>query len=151
MIQKINARILLTMVLVLGIMLQSITTVSAAGNETWNLGSRTVGSMTVTDNTYTYVKTMGATANLNIWINFSRADSSSYPPIKVTMKVFDADSGALITYMVVNEEQGNQKSQLGLTVRNGQRLKLFFDVSSQYNPPGAYRKANITYGYNMWQ
>ena len=85
----------LSLFLALGMILGTTTAYAAetrSGTEVWHLGEATVGSFVVENDNLTPVKTIGDDGKLFIWTQFSRADSSSYPPIVVTVELRDYDT-----------------------------------------------------------
>lgn len=142
-------KIFCSLFLALSVLMTS-TTAFATGNETWYLGQQTVGSFVVTNDNLTPVKTMGDDGKLFVWANFSRADSASYPPIVLTFEIRDYDTGEVLDSVKYYEGETPSRA-IGTNVTAGQRIQVYFDVSSQYNPPGPYRQANVTYGYILFQ
>ena len=61
----------------------------------WDYGGHGVGDMNLTDFTYTPVKTMQNLGNVTVSGNFQTTDGGSKGVL--TVKVYDATTGALIT------------------------------------------------------
>lgn len=122
-----------------------------SGSETWYLGQATVGSFVVENDNLTPVKTIGDDGDLFVWTEFSRADSSSYSPIVVTAELRDYDTGAVLDRVQYKEGEPIDRTLYYQNAKKGQRIQVYWDISSQYNPPGPYRKANITYGYILFK
>lgn len=144
----------LSLFLALGMILGTTTAYAAetrSGTEVWHLGEATVGSFVVENDNLTPVKTIGDDGKLFIWTQFSRADGSSYPPIVVTVELRDYDTGAVLDRVQYKEGETIDRVLYYPNAKKGQRIQVYWDISSQYNPPGPYRKANITYGYILYQ
>ena len=135
----------LTMIMGLGVTANA----QISGTETWYGPSDQSAWFTVTNNNLTRRKTMGFSGPLWIWVDFTQADSASYPPIYLTVEVRNLTTGTV------------EVNDLGLVsdikhypmyteVNQGDVLQFFFDVKTDhgYTPPGPYRKANIQYGYS---
>lgn len=127
----------------------SASTIDARSSSVWYLGGETVGSFTVTNDNLTPIKTIGDSGKLFIWTEYSRADS--YSPIVVTAQIRDYDTGKILDSVRYYEGQTENERTLCCDVTKGQRIQIYWDISSQYNSPGVYRKANITYGYVIYK
>ena len=124
-------------------------TTDALSSSVWYLGGETVGSFTVTNDNLTPIKTMGDSGKLFVWTEYSRADS--YSPIVVTAQIRDYDTGEILDSVQYYEGQSENDRTLCCDVTEGQRIQIYWDISSQYDSPGVYRKADITYGYVLYQ
>ena len=151
MIKILNKRLIRIISLLLVVIFvgrQNITQVKASGIETWRKGSYTVGTMDITNNNLTPVKTIEGSGTLSVWARFEgRLDSASYPPIVVKVQIRNTSGQVLQSFEVKEQDAGWNVMSTGISVQNSQKIQIFFDVCSQYNPPGPYRMARVTYGY----
>ena len=134
----------------------------AAGVETWGENT-TVGPtehIRVTNNNWTPVKTMGRDGYLSInnftykcapgYCECSDREPSGWSNIKVYIKIVDYDTGATLGEKTFGIHQIiSDKVTTWERVHKGQRVRIFFDVSSVDNPPGPYRKAHIDFWYSF--
>ena len=129
---------------------ESDSTVTRAGNETWN-GSGHGGSYTFTNNNLTPVKTMGSSGRLLISGSFYGNDGyASSSPIKLTVEIRSTSGAVLARTSVIDDRSGNVPFAVSANVSAGQQIQLFFDASSIANPPGIYRSAYVNYGYDLY-
>lgn len=153
------SRIILAAMLVIATLVTSALPAFAAGVETWSAIEGPQEKIRVTNTNTTPVKTIGRDGGkLSIVCGFSncRGDScsdtepTSYPPVRVTVKILSYPSGDVLGEGFADE--GGIQMLTVTTNRElsqGEKVQIFFDVSSQYNPPGAYRKAHIRYYYSF--
>lgn len=154
--RKISRSIFALMLAVVAL-LSTTVTAFAAGTETWSEKSGPWEKMRVTNKNTTPIKTMGRSGKLNIAVSISgcRGDGcngtepTSYPPVKVTCKILSYPSGEVLGTATASEPLGTCNVVTYRSLNVGEKIQLFFDVSSQYNPPGAYRKAHISYAYQF--
>lgn len=127
--------------------------VEAANNTStqWKKGSYTVGTMDITNNNLTPVKTIMSSGTLSVWVRFDkRLDDPNYPPIVVKVQIRDASTGKVLeSFNVLEKDKGWNVLARNINVKANQKIQVFFDVCSQYSPPGPYRKARVTYGYSL--
>ena len=125
----------------------------AAGVETWYASWVSEGTFTVSNNNLTPVKTMGVSGTLHIVAQVSgRSDlePSGCPPVKLTVQVRDL-SGNVLASGSVSEDATVPQVHINLPVTAGQKVQIFFDISSvSYNPNGNYRIADVTYGHEIY-
>lgn len=122
----------------------------AAGTEDWSNTSRTyVGSMHMTNNNLTQVKTIRRSGTLHIVGHFYGEDAhAASSPIRLTAEIRRAYGGGTLASTVKNDNRsGLIDFEVSCPVTNGQQLQIYFDASSISNPPGYYRKAFIEYWY----
>lgn len=130
-----------------------ITTFSTAhaeiiGTQTWSSSSDESAYFTVYNNNLSPRKTVAFSGPLYVWIEFSKADSSS-SPVKVTLEVRNLTQGKT-TSAVFGPDSGSSRPNVGTNVNSGDVLQIFIDVSTAdgYPQPGYYRSARIKYGYS---
>ncbi len=125
----------------------------AAGVETWYSDWVDEPTMTVTNNNLTPVKTMGVSGNLHIAAAVTgRPDlePAGCPKVKMTVEIRDL-SGNVLAKGEVREDDFMPQVHLTIPVTAGQKIQVFFDVSSvSYNPNGNYRIANISYSHEIY-
>ena len=136
--------------------------VSAAGVETWGVNTA-VGPtehIRVINNSWTPVKTMGRSGYLSInnfvykcapgYCDCKDQEPSGWSNIKVYIKIVDYDTGATLgektfgIHSIISD-----KVTTWNPVYKGQRVRIFFDVSSVNNPPGPYRRGHIDFWYSF--
>lgn len=125
----------------------------AAGIETWNGDWVTENTITVTNNNLTHVKTMGKTGTLHVACGIKgRPDlePSGCPLVQVTMEIHDLN-GNVLASSTVREDAFMPQIHLSIPVVEGQKIQIFFDVSSvSYNANRNYRVADITYSHEIY-
>lgn len=156
--KKKISRIILVVVLSIATMLTTTLPAFAAGTETWDKQYGPWENMRITNKNTTPVKTMGRSGNLRISSNVtpckkgecscSDREPSNYPPVVVTCKILSYPSRKVLAEGKVNE-RGLLSITTSRKMKVGEKVQIFFDVSSQYNPPGPYRKAHIQYAYQF--
>ncbi len=122
----------------------------AAGTEDWSSSSMTyVGSMHMTNNNLTKVKTIRRSGTLHIVGHFYGEDAhAASSPIRLTAEIRRAYGGGTLASTVKNDNRsGLVDFEVSCHVNNGDQLQIFFDASSISNPPGYYRQAFIEYWY----
>lgn len=129
----------------------SSTQAFAAGVETWYGGWVTEDTITVTDTNLTPVKTIGVSGTLHLSCGFSGLKSyPDSPPVKVTMQIRDLN-GNVLASDTRREDDFMPQVHLEIPVTRGQRIQVFFDVSSvSYNYHGDLRRAEITYSHEIY-
>lgn len=156
--KKKFSRIILVVALAIMAMITTSLPAFAAGTETWSQQYGPWENMRVTNKNTTPVKTMGRTGTLRIATNVtpckkgvcncSDNEPSSYPPVVVTCKILSYPSGTVLAQGKVNE-YGLLSITTSRKMKVGEKVQIFFDVSSKNNPPGPYRKAHIQYAYQF--
>lgn len=133
-------------------MVSNTFTAQAAGPETWVVGTTgDVQYMNVTDYNLTPVKTISGSGYLQLVFGFFSKrngvdEPTWYPPVKVTVKIQDATTGEVYEDFVFYEGNGDMFT-VSCYLRSGTRIQIYTDISSQYNSPGVYRKAGLSYYY----
>lgn len=119
----------------------------AAEGEVWYKGQQYSASYTVTNNNLTPYKVINASGCLRISGSFCKADSASYSNVRLTVEIREYGTGRVLNRCVVdNTSYPNRNSfLLDTDVSAGQKIQIYFDVSSVSNPPGPYRKASVDY------
>lgn len=155
--EKIKAKGLRRIVgafLVLAMLVSSVSavnTASAAGNDILPYGEYSIGSFTFTDTNQTPVKTVGASGMLKFGVNWRVAkDDKGIGEIKLTVKVKNANTGQVLSSMVVKRENTDDGYYVydetpAIYVTKGTKLKIWFDASSVGKSNGYYRRAYIQY------
>lgn len=140
--------------LVLTLLISSVSTTqnaSAAGNDVLPYGEYSIGSFTFTDTNLTPVKTVGSSGMLKFGVNWRVAkDDKGIGEIKLTVKVKNADTGQVLSSMVVKRENTDDGYYVydetpAIYVTQGTRLRIWFDASSVGKSNGYYRRAYIQY------
>ena len=152
------SRFFIVMALAVITLTATVSPVSASGVETWSDSAGPWEKIRVTNNNTTPVKTIGRAGTL--WLNVlfanckadgcSDTEPSYYPPVRVTGKIISYPSGEVLASESMDEgglQMFNLVSYRPLSV--GEKVRIFFDVSSVYNPPGPYRKAHINFQYEI--
>lgn len=125
----------------------------AAGVETWYGDWVNEPTITVRNNNLTPVKTMGESGTLHVACGIKgRPDlePSGCPLVKVTMQIRD-QNGNVLASGTVREDAFMPQIHLSIPVVAGQKIQIFFDVSSvSYNPNGNYRVADINYSHEIY-
>ena len=109
-----------------------------------------VGSMHMTDNNLTQVKTIKRTGTLHIVGHFYGEDAhAAVSPIRLTAQIRYAYGGAIGNASITKDDNRSGLVDFEVTcpVSYGQQVQIFFDASSISNPPGYYRRAFIEYWY----
>ena len=147
--RKLLAFVLVTVLAITAFSTQAF----AAGVETWYASWVSEGTFTVSNNNLTPVKTMGVSGTLHIVAQVSgRSDlePSGCPPVKLTVQVRDL-SGNVLASGSVSEDAAIPQVHINLPVTAGQKVQIFFDISSvSYNPNGNYRIADVGYGHEIY-
>ena len=147
--RKLLAFVLVTVMAITAFSTQAF----AAGVETWYSGWVEENTMTVHNYTITPVKTMGVSGTLHLVAEVEgRPDlePSGCPPVKLTVQVRDLN-GNVLASGVINEDAAAPQVHINLPVTAGQKIQIFFDISSvSYNPNGNYRYADVTYGHEIY-
>ena len=119
----------------------------AAGVETLHYGENYIGQLTVTDQNTTPEKTIPG-GYIRIRFKFKRADiDQGVGNIKITIRILDEDYNQLVSGQAVTDPAGysfvdyeSGYISLGST---GQKIHIWFDVSSAGQSNGYYRSARI--------
>lgn len=147
--RKLLAFVLVTVMAITAFSTQAF----AAGVETWYASWVSEGTITVRNNNLTPVKTMGVSGTLHIVAEVSgRSDlePSGCPPVKLTVQVRDLNGNVLASGSV-SEDAAAPLVHINLPVTAGQKVQIFFDISSvSYNPNGNYRIADVGYGHEIY-
>lgn len=147
--RKLLAFVLVTVMAITAFSTQAF----AAGVETWYAPWVSEGTITVSNNNLTPVKTMGVSGTLHLVAEVSgRSDlePAGCPPVKLTVQVRDL-SGNILASGVINEDAAVPQVHINLPVTAGQKVQIFFDISSvSYNPNGNYRIADVGYGHEIY-
>ena len=147
--RKLLAFVLVTIMAITAFSTQAF----AAGVETWYAPWVEEGTITVSNNNLTPVKTMGTSGTLHIVAQVSgRSDLEPVgcPPVNLTVQVRDLNGNVLASGSV-SEEAAIPLVHINLPVTAGQKIQVFFDISSvSYNPNGNYRIADVTYGHEIY-
>lgn len=127
----------------------------AAGEETWYAKWVEEPKITVTNNNLTKIKTMGASGELHVCCYFNgRPDRepAGCPPIKVTLQIRDLNGKVLASDTKTSATSFQDTIDVSTHVTKGQKVQIFFDVSSvSYNPNKNYRVADIYYAHKIEQ
>lgn len=125
----------------------------AAGTETWYGGWVDEPTIVVTNNNLTPVKTMGQSGTLHVAAAIKRRpdlEPAGCPKVKMTMQIRDLN-GNVLRSGTVSEDAFMPQVHLSLPVTKGQKLRIFFDVSSvSHNPNGNYRVGEISYSHEIY-
>ncbi len=129
--------------------------VHAAGTETWSQGSGPLEKMRVVNNNLTPVKTMGRSGTLRIYFNVqgcrqgfctcSDQEPSGYSDVQVTMQIRRAGTSQVLASG--SKIEGIFFNYVDINVTQGEKIQLFFDVSSYGPSPGVYRRGHVSYYY----
>lgn len=126
--------------------------VMAAGAETWYGGWVNEPTIIVTNNNLTPVKTMGKSGTLHVAASIKgRPDlePAGCPKVKLRMEIRDL-AGNVLRSGEVSETAFMPQIHLSMPVTVGQKIQIFFDVSSvSYNPIGNFRKGEIQYSHEI--
>lgn len=127
--------------------------VMAAGVETWYGDWVDETPIIVTNNNLTPVKTMGVSGTLHVAAGIKgRPDlePSGCPKIKLTMEIRTL-SGTVLGRKEVREDAFMPQVHIDVPVVKGQKLQIFFDVSSvSYNPNQNFRVGEINYSHEIY-
>ena len=125
----------------------------AAGTETWYGPWVDEPTIVVTNNNLTPVKTMGKSGTLHVGASIKgRPDLEppGCPKVKLTMQIRDL-AGNVLAEDDVTEDAFMPQVHLEIPVTQGQKVQIFFDVSSvSYNPNGNWRVGEISYGHEIY-
>lgn len=147
--RKLLAFVLVTVMAITAFSTQAF----AAGVETWYAPWVEEATITVSNNNLTPVKTMGVSGTLHLVAEVTgRPDlePAGCPPVKLTVQVRDLN-GNVLASGVVSEDATVPQVHINLPVTSGQKIQIFFDISSvSYNPNGNYRVANVDYGHEIY-
>lgn len=140
-------KLITTTIFMISIFTISMQSAFAAGTETWYKDQRYPAEYTITNNNLTPVKTIAESGNLCIYGFFWKADSDAYSNVKLHVEIREYGTGRILAstdaqnldYPLSNSFFVNTR------VNAGQKIQIFFDVSSINNPPGPYRKATVQY------
>lgn len=127
--------------------------VSAAGRETWYGNWVNEPTMIITNNNLTPEKTMGQSGTLHIAASIKgRPDlePSGCPKVKLTVEIRDA-RGHVLASGSTREDAFIPQVHLSLHVNKGQKVYVFFDVSSvSKNPNRNYRVGEVSYSHEIY-
>ena len=144
-------RFIISFVLMCAMIITSAVPAFAAGAEDWSSSTKTyVGSMHMTDNNLTQVKTIKRTGTLHIVGHFYGEDAhAAVSPIRLTAQIRYAYGGAIGNASITKDDNRSGLVDFEVTcpVSYDQQVQIFFDASSISNPPGYYRRAFIEYWY----
>ena len=144
-------RFIISFVLMCAMIITSAVPAFAAGSEDWSSSTKTyVGSMHMTDNNLTQVKTIKRTGTLHIVGHFYGEDAHAVEcPFILTALFRYAYGGAIGKASITKDDNRSGLVDFEVTcpVSYGQQVQIFFDASSISNPPGYYRRAFIEYWY----
>lgn len=140
-------KIIISFMLAMFLFVSYVQTASAAEGEVWYKGQTYSASYTVTNTNLTPYKIINESGRLRISGTFCKADSANYSNVKLTVEIREHGTGNVLGRCVVdNSSYPNRNDFLvDADVYSGQKIQIFFDVSSVNNPPGPYRKANVSY------
>lgn len=150
-------KIILSCILMLSLLVTSTSSVFAAESITpystndsiwWSAGAYYYDNNFMVDNNRTYgIVNICSDGRLHISGSFRKADSASYSNVKLTVEIRDYPSGKVWAKGVFyNYDYPNETPfSLSANVQNGYRLQIFYDISSIDNPPGPYRKGNVSW------
>lgn len=130
------------------------TTAFAAGNETWYANGgypgTQVGSFNCTNNNLSPTKTIGSSGWLYVWGIADKSDPYN-GNVVTTVEIRSDYDGSVLTsttsYAINDSGTEHYFETSPIYVTAGQKVRIFFDVSSISNPPGPYRQAYISYAY----
>ena len=137
--------LLLVCVMILGVF--TSTPAHAAGIDTLHYGYNYIGDMTITNNNTTPEKTIPG-STIQIGFRYKRASiDQGVGDIKITMKILDENynqigSGQAVTDATGYSYGGYESGYIPLQYA-GQKIHIFFDVSSAGASNGHYRSAVI--------
>lgn len=150
---KIKSKILSLVAVLMVAVMTFYTPVMAAGVETWNGAWVDEPKITVRNNNLTPVKTMGQSGTLHVAASITgRPDlePSGCPKVKLTMQIRDLN-GNVLKSGSVREDAFMPQVHLSLSVKKGQKIQVFFDVSSvSHNPNGNYRVGDVRYSHEIY-
>lgn len=133
---NIKKKILSIVALVLVAIMAFSVPAMAAGTETWNGEWVNEPTMIIKNNNLTPVKTMGQDGTLHVGAAIKgRPDlePSGCPKVKLTMEIRDLNGNVLASGSV-REDAFMPQVHLAIPVTKGQKIRVFFDVSSvSYN------------------
>ncbi len=144
-------RFIISFVLMCAMIITSAVPAFAAGAEDWSSSTKTyVGSMHMTDNNLTQVKTIKRTGTLQIVGHYYGEDAhDDVSHIRINSQIRYAYGGAIGNASITKDDNRSGLVDFEVTcpVSYGQQVQIFFDASSISNPPGYYRRAFIEYWY----
>ena len=125
----------------------------AAGTETWNGDWVNEPVMVITNNNLTPVKTMGRDGTLHVAAGIKgRPDRepAGCPKVQLTMQIRDLN-GKVLASGTVREDAFMPQVHLSIHVNKGQKVRIFFDISSvSHNPNGNYRVGEVNYSHEIY-
>lgn len=65
----------------------------------------------------------------------------------MTVKIISYPSGEVLASDIAYEN-GSVSTLTYRELSVGEKVQIFFDISSQYSPPGPYRKAHVNFAYS---
>lgn len=117
-----------------------------SGEESWYAGIHDVGSFTFSNNNLTPRKLMQASGRLAVYGVFWPTDDIG--PIYLTVQIRNLTTGQTTTSVTNSANYIDFVCET--TVNSGDVIQIFFDASSVgSNPTGAYRKAYVSYSYDL--
>ena len=140
-------KIITSFVLVIAMLMLAVQPAFAAEGEIWYFDQRYEAEYTVTNTNLTPYKVIDQSGVLCVYGHFWKADSASYSNVRLTVEIRDYPSGRVLNKVSAENRQYPYGDPffIDAEVYAGQKIQLFFDVSSINNPPGPYRKALVSY------
>lgn len=125
----------------------TVQTAFAAEGEIWYKNQRYPAEYTITNNNLTPYKVINESGVLVVYGHFWKADSASYSNVKLTVEIREYGTNRVLNRVVAYNTQYpiGDPFFIEANVTAGQKIQLFFDVSSIDNPPGPLRKATVRY------
>lgn len=143
-------KIITSFIIIAAMLILTVQTAFAAEGEIWYKDRRYPAEYTITDTNLTPYKVMDESGVLVIYGHFWKADSASYSNVKLTVEIREYGTNRVLNRVVAYNTQYpfGDPFFIDANVTAGQKIQIFFDVSSIDNPPGPLRKATVTYeGY----
>ncbi len=120
--------------------------VASTYSTVWGSGFHSAGDYVFQDTNLTPQKVMGASGRFAIICSFYPTDNIG--PIYLTCKIINRTTGKVASSVTNSAQYTN--FAIETTVNKGDVIQIFFDASSVgNNPTGAYRKARVSYSYNL--
>lgn len=140
-------KIITSFILIMAMLVIAVQPAFAAGGDVWYKDQRYEAEYTITNNNLTPYKVIAESGVLCVYGHVWKADSASYSNVRLTVEIRDYPSGRVLNRTVVDNNQYPYGDPffVDAEVYAGQKIQLFFDVSSINNPPGPYRKALVNY------
>lgn len=142
-----KGKIITSFLLIVAMLTLTVQTAFAAEGEIWYKNGRYPAEYTITDTNLTPYKVINETGVLVVYGHFWKADSASYSNVKLTVEIREYGTNTVLKRVVAENTQYpyGDPFYIEANVQAGQKIQLFFDVSSIDNPPGPLRQATVKY------